>query len=623
MTIKNERLLSKAKKLVKKGELEEAKSIYLTILKEFPNNAQSKAGLKDLEKKINNPNLQNLSKSQINSVISDINSGEIKVAIKSINNLIASYPRAPILYNLMGICHNAISQFDKAVIMFAKAVKIKADYAEAYYNLGSSQKKIGRLQEAIESYKRAIGINPKYLDAYNNLGNIYRDLGNLNEAKDSYEWAIAYNPEYAIAHINLALLYSTFELEKALHHFNKAISINPNYPEAHFSLGTILSSLGQKNDSIKSYEKAIELRPDYADAHNALSTIKKYKKNDSQAIKMKSLIENNNLSLSEKISLNFALANVNEDLKNSKDFFYYLNEANRLNKKKSNYSFEKDKEILSKIRDIFEKTNSKVAKSSLKNETLSPIFIIGMPRSGTSLVEQILSSHKEVFGAGELDFLSKSIFSEIQNEINDNEDFESISKKSILSLDSSDFHKIISKNFINKIRNRYYSSIGSFDISENIFTDKMPLNFRFVGFIISAFPDAKIVHLKRDSIATCWSIYKHYFKSNGNGYSSSMDDLALYFNIYRDLMDFWHKKFPNKIYDISYEGLTLNQEEETRKLLNFCGLDWDENCLNFYKNSRAVQTASGLQVREKMYQGSSDAWKKYKKYLEPLISKLD
>ena len=123
-------------------------------------------------------------------------------------------------------------------------------------------------------------------------------------------------------------------------------------------------------------------------------------------------------------------------------------------------------------------------------------------------------------------------------------------------------------------------------------------------------------------MAICWSIYKHYFKSNGNGYSSNLDDLASYFEIYRNLMDFWHKKFPNKIYDISYEDLTVNQEKETRNLLDYCGLEWDESCLNFDKNSRAVQTASGLQVRKKMYQGSSEEWKKFADNLQTLIDGL-
>ena len=149
----------------------------------------------------------------------------------------------------------------------------------------------------------------------------------------------------------------------------------------------------------------------------------------------------------------------------------------------------------------------------------------------------------------------------------------------------------------------------------------MPLNFRHVGFILTAFPEAKIIHMNRDPMATCWSIYKYYF--NGNYYSYNQTDLAQYFLLYKDLMNFWHTLFPNKIYDLCYEDLTTNQEIETRKLLDYCELEWDDNCLNFYKNKGAMKTTSAFQVRQKMYQGSSEVWKKYEDYLQPLIKGLN
>ena len=150
----------------------------------------------------------------------------------------------------------------------------------------------------------------------------------------------------------------------------------------------------------------------------------------------------------------------------------------------------------------------------------------------------------------------------------------------------------------------------------------MPLNFQFIGFILSAFPEAKIIHLKRDARATCWSIYKHYFSSKGMGFSYNQNDLASFYHLYTDLMAFWHQKFPDKIYDLCYEDLTTNQEEETRNLLKYCELEWDENCLNFHLTKRAVKTTSAFQVRQKMYQGSSEAWRKYEEYLQPLMNGL-
>jgi len=170
---------------------------------------------------------------------------------------------------------------------------------------------------------------------------------------------------------------------------------------------------------------------------------------------------------------------------------------------------------------------------------------------------------------------------------------------------------------------QYLEALSRFDVPENVITDKLPLNFQYIGFILSAFPEAKIVHLQRDARATCWSIYKSNFKSKrGNGFSYNLEDLAGFYGLYTDLMDFWHQSFPDKIYDLCYEDLTTNQEEETRKLLEYCELDWDENCLSFHTSKRAVRTASALQVRQKMYQGSSEAWKKHEAYLEPLIKAL-
>jgi hypothetical protein len=226
-----------------------------------------------------------------------------------------------------------------------------------------------------------------------------------------------------------------------------------------------------------------------------------------------------------------------------------------------------------------------------------------MPRSGTSLVEQIISSHHKVHGAGELPYLNNLIRPILNDCLSHNN---ALSEKKFLS-----------------IRDGYLNNLSSLNVSESIITDKMPINFENIGFILNAFPEAKIIHLKRDSMAICWSIYQRYFPNESLGFAYNMQDLAKFYNSYTEIMAFWHDLFPNQIYDISYEDLTTNQEEETRKLLKYCELDWDENCLNFHFNKRTVKTASSLQVREKMYQGSSEVWKKYETHLNPLINGLN
>ena len=172
------------------------------------------------------------------------------------------------------------------------------------------------------------------------------------------------------------------------------------------------------------------------------------------------------------------------------------------------------------------------------------------------------------------------------------------------------------------MRKKYLDSFAQLSTSANVITDKTPANFQYIGFILSMFPDAKIIHLKRDPRAICWSIYQSNWYENGYRFSYNMDDLVTFYGLYSKLMDFWHKKFPEKIYDVCYEDLTTNQEEETKKLLEYCELDWDENCLNFHTNKRAVKTTSSMQVRQKMYKGSSEVWKKYETYLQPLIKGL-
>ena len=181
----------------------------------------------------------------------------------------------------------------------------------------------------------------------------------------------------------------------------------------------------------------------------------------------------------------------------------------------------------------------------------------------------------------------------------------------------------MTNNDLINIRNEYFKSIELLRINEAVFTDKMPLNFEYIGFIVKAFPEAKIIHLKRDARAVCWSIYKNFFSGKGNGWAYDMTDIANFYSSYVKTMKTWHEMFPNKIYDLQYENLTTNQELETSKLLNYCNLNWDENCLHFYNNKRSVLTASKDQVRDKMYQGSSEAWKKYKSHLQPLIKGLE
>ena len=600
MSIKNDRLLSKAKKLVKKGEIKEARKIYLNILEYSSSNKEAKIGLKSIE----NEDEAQLSQEQLDYVIQLYSSGQMDKALLSIKELIKDFPNIPLLHNISGACNSALGEIDSAIISFNKAIELKPDYDEAYFNLGVAFHQTGKLGEALNSYERAISIKHAYPTAHNNLGLIALSQGQLDNALKSFEWAVAYGPEYAEAHNSLgAALQELKQFEKAKVSFKKAVALNPQYAQGLHNLAILCEIINLPDEASEYYEKALAVEPNYAEAYRNQSRTKKYKKNDPQIKQMQSIYSNDNLSISDKVHINFALAKVNEDLGNQKDFFKHLDEGSRLRKKQLNYNINETEEFHSSLIRLFSEDQPKIKQLSLDPLDIRPIFIVGMPRSGTSLVEQIISSHHSVHGAGELNNFKNIVTPALKNYI-------------------SNLTNTINEDDLLSIRKNYIKSLMDLNVSEKIITDKMPVNFRMIGLILTAIPEAKIIHLTRNPKATCWSNYKHYF-ANENGFTFDQEDLARFFILYQELMGFWHKSFPNKIHDISYERLTTHQEDETQKLLKYCELDWDNNCLNFHKNTRAVHTASASQVRQKMYQGSSDAWKKYEKFLQPLIMGLN
>ena len=600
MSIKNDRLLSKAKKLVKKGEIKEARKIYLNILEYSPSNKEAKIGLKSIE----NEDAAQLSQEQLDYVIQLYSSGQMDKALLSIKELIQDFPNIPLLHNISGACNSALGEIDSAIISFNKAIELKPDYDEAYFNLGVAFHQTGQLGEAINCYERAISIKHAYPTAHNNLGLIALSQGQLDNALKSFEWAVAYSPEYAEAHNSLgAALQELKQFEKAKVSFKKAVALNPQYAQGLHNLAILSEIINLPDEASEYYEKALAVEPNYAEAYRNQSRTKKYKKNDPQIAQMQSIYSNDNLSISDKVHINFALAKVNEDLGNQKDFFKHLDEGSRLRKKQLNYNINETEEFHSSLIRLFSEDQPKIKQLSLDPLDIRPIFIVGMPRSGTSLVEQIISSHHSVHGAGELNNFKNVVTPALKNYI-------------------GNLTNTINEDDLLSIRKNYIKSLMDLNVSEKIITDKMPVNFRMIGLILTAIPEAKIIHLTRNPKATCWSNYKHYF-ANENGFTFDQEDLARFFILYQELMGFWHKSFPNKIHDISYERLTTHQEDETQKLLKYCELDWDNNCLNFHKNTRAVHTASASQVRQKMYQGSSDAWKKYEKFLQPLIMGLN
>ena len=566
-----------------------------------------------------NDNLQKLDRNNLASIVNDINNGQSKKALIALDELIYRFPDEALLFNLRGACYEAIHKFDQSIESFIKAVEIHPHYAEAFYNLGVVQKKAGRIDDAINSYQSALGINSHNANAHNNLGNLLTQKGQIKESIEHLNLALKLNPKFAEAHNNLGL--ANMELNKfseCINNFLLAIECNPQYEGAYINLGRVYRELdefdyevncykkflknkpnasrilvqlgrayrnkGKNKLAIECFESSLDFNPESYSAYFELANLSEYKLNKEQIAKMESFAENDGLNDNDIINLNYALALIYEKNEDSDNLFSSLHRANSLRKKSLNYSLHDDEKRANNVKDFYQgSSNAKEIKLHEKSKSKNPIFIVGMPRSGSSLIEQILSSHHNVYGGGELQIFRKILNPLINTFLNDRESFQKIIKD---------------KSCYESIRYEYLESIDRLDFKEAFFTDKALLNFQYIGLILRALPDSKIIHIKRDAMAICWSNFKTNFAQRGIAFSNDLNDLVGFYKLYEEQMNFWHSEFPNQIYDLKYESMTKNQTIETKELLNFCNLDWDENCLHFYNNNRSVKTASKDQVRK-------------------------
>ena len=491
-----------------------------------------------------------LLKKEVNYAVKLLTNGQINEALKIVEALIKKSPNVPLLYNIRGVCYQTIRELGNAIDDFSQATILKSDYAEAYCNLGVTYQEKGDLVSAVNAYKNAIDNDNNYPTAHNNLGKIFLASGEIDSSIEHLECAITLKSDFADAHNNLGSAFLRInKLNDAIKSYKKAIALKPDFAVANNNLGIAYLRKGDPKLASKFFENAITITPGYATAHHNLSGVKVYKEKDKQVSLIESLLIENNLSQKERIYLNFALAKAYEDLGNHEELFKHLNEGNRIRKKEMSNSIADSEEHNELIKLFFNSNNINNIKLTYRDSLpIRPIFIVGMPRSGTSLVEQIISSHHEVYGAGEVNNFHNIIMPIIEKHaVNEN-----------YNLKNDEFALI---------RKQYSNSLERFYANEKVITDKWILNFKTIGFILSAFPESKIVHLKRDARATCWSIYKHYFSDEGNRWAYDYQDLARFYKSYVGLMDYWHNLFPGKIYDISYEDLTSNQEKETRNLL--------------------------------------------------------
>jgi tetratricopeptide (TPR) repeat protein len=507
-----------------------------------------------------------------------------------------------ILLNLFNV-----NKYNSVISKSKKLIREFPEYLILYNLLGSAYQNVGKMNLAKEIFKKGLTLEPNNISIMNNLGNVYKNIGDLVSAEKLLNKIIKQKPDYVNAYINLGnLKRDSNDFQSAINLYSEALKINNDIPITHYSLALAYQGLGDFKKAIDHAEKTLTFDPKFTQADLLISQSIKYKIGNKHFDQMNSKIDNLQLNNDQKVNLLFALAKAHEDLSQIKESFEKLDLGNKIKRSLITFDIKNEIKFFNKTKKIFSNIGNKIVSEDI-NSSKTIIFILGMPRSGTSLVEQIITSHSNVFGAGELPQLSKIIK---ENLIIDNE----ISEQKINELINDDF-------VINRLRKIYYDYLERFESNKKFITDKAPLNFRWIGLIKILFPHSKIIHCTRNPKDNCFSLFKNYFEG-GLNFSYNQRELGAYYNLYLDLMNYWHDLFPASIYEANYEKIINNPKNEINKIIDFCSLEWEDECMQFHKNKTPIKTMSTAQARRPIYKTSINSYEKFSLFLEDLNKNL-
>lgn len=501
----------------------------------------------------------------------------------------------------------------EACSLYEAVLRTDPGHVDALHCLGLIRAQQGKLDEAIDLLLKVIGLTPDAAEAHSNLGNMFAATRRFKHAECHYEKALALKPSMAEARNNYGnLLAGLNRHEEALAMFRGAIAEKRGkYPEALANLGLLLVELGRTDEARQALEQAIECAPRRANFYRHIAYTKTFSTDDPHLATMKDLARSvDRLPLDQQMELHFALGKAFADIRDYKSSFQHMLSGNRL--KRSQIAYD-ERDVFAKLegaRDVYTAQVIRERRAS-NGSAAAPIFVVGMPRSGTTLVEQILSSHPQVFGAGELAYFEEEMLN--------------IQKARKLDPQPPNLLAHFSDADLGHLGRRYLARVqaqfGALTAGKRI-TDKMPSNFIFVGLIHLALPNARIVHIRRNPLDTCLSCFSRLFVG-ALPYVYDLAELGRFYRGYDALMRHWQAVLPAGVMlEVQYEDLVADFEAQARRLVSFCGLDWNAACLEFHKTARVVRTASATQVRKPLYGSAVGRWRVYGEQLRPLIDAL-
>jgi tetratricopeptide (TPR) repeat protein len=586
--------------------------------------------------------------------------GQMEAAQVSLEEALRLRPGYAEAHHNLGVVHAQAGRLAEAAAAFRAALHLKPDYADPHYSLGIVLHGQGhhvearghlqqavrlcpaygrvhsdfgvvlaqqsRLPEAVAQFQEALRLNPGSVDARNNLGNALRECGALEAAEGNLREVLRLRPDFAEAHNNLGLaLREQNRLEEARACFKQAVRLNPHYASAHANLGYLLKELGELDAATECVQEALRHEPWHAGALSGLANLLPRKLSESDLGRIRKLSADSRVAQGDRCRLLYGLAHVLDARGEYGDAARQVHEANAIEaacwrKRGQSYDAADFDRFVERLEQTFtSKFFDRVRGWGLPSQR--PVFIFGLPRSGTTLTEQILASHSQVHGGGELHFAR--------------DDFEALAQmagpparpagtpgatqtlncdRALAALESLD------RAALERLAQRHLDSLDTLHTTAPHLTSKMPSNWLLVGLLAALFPQARFIHCRRDLrdvAVSCWMTpFQHL------SWTCDFDHIAARFNSYRRLMAHWRSCLPIPMLEIDYEEIVADLEGTARRLVSWCGLEWEAGCLNFHQTRRPIRTASAIQVRQPLYGSSVGRWRNYASLLARLFERL-
>lgn len=496
---------------------------------------------------------------------------------------------------------------DEAIEVLITAIKVNPNYAEAHCNIGNAFLLLEQLDKAQTAFTRALALRPNYTEAFQGMARLLQEQRQLHDAEGMARRALAISPDKAEIHSLLGGIFlENGYPEKAEKAYANALTLDPLLVTAHLGKGQLLMEQGKMDESEACFRTALGLDPDSLPARMSLTQVKKVKADDdNMAVLARAAESLDTMPEAKAVSLHFALGKGYDDTKQYDKAFAHYAEGSRLKRKSIAYSADNNELTVRNISEFFNRDMIDSLRGGGSDSDV-PIFVLGMPRSGTTLTEQIIASHPLVHGAGEL------------NDLLEVACLDRDGKPSSYPFSLSG----VTRDELRARGDLYVSKLQTRNPSARHITDKMPANFNCIGLIHLMLPKAKIIHVKRNPVDVCLSGFTRLFNKSQH-HSYDLAEMGRYYRSYATLMDHWREVLPkDAFYEVQYEELVADNENQARALIAYCGLEWDDACLESHKTERSIRTASVTQVRQPIYNSSVERWRKYEPYLGPLLDVL-